>query len=531
MGLLKTRNNLLIFEKLICAVTLIIYLSLVYDYSIYFGDKNKFVINKILNSEALTRSFDLLSFWPQLVPMVFGLLIITCILTVFSYENIYLRFVRAISIFYLNQFLWTISDGGMNLLVLSHIYLCIFDFTFLKFDKRIINQILLWLLKGQFILIYITAFISKMNGPDWVSGDALNFIINVDKFKSLYLLNLFSNFPVLGSLMTRLIVLSQAMIPILLLFGKGVLRNIGIIIGVLLHLGIAIHMGLIGFSLVMITHYVLFAPAKFFEFFKGQIGMYRIFSIVTIAVSINYACMQLSNSLLQRTAIINISDSNNREDNKKLFNRPIEFASISKVFTLKLIDHLIKNKLIKLDDEIIFSANKFKLKDLIEFKAGIVDKQTSFSDVNSFKWENWQNYFSINHNFFGYSNFSYVLAQRLIEEKLKVKFHDLLFEFLNLNSNDIKLNNYANSIYNLNTISAFGLSGNISSLATLTDNLTKDGFCFHSVKFCLDGRKTKWGYYFQGTHGNNYLYIIYNNGNVYAMNSYNSEDIPEKYFN
>ena len=171
MGNLKQISTLDFFESLIASVTLAIFVCLLPDYNWYFGVDAHFILNKFLSGSPKGLLLDLLTYFPSLSVAVLVTLLLSNLMTILGFSSLGLRIVRAISVYWLHQRLWVIGDGGMNLLVLSQLFLCLKDLPFLKIENRKgLNESLLWLLKGQLLLVYVTAFFRKWRVPNGSRG-------------------------------------------------------------------------------------------------------------------------------------------------------------------------------------------------------------------------------------------------------------------------------------------------------------------------------------------------------------------------
>jgi hypothetical protein len=124
-----------------------------------------------------------------------------------------------------------------------------------------------WLLRGQFILIYVSSVYLKLNGEMWVQGDALKSILQLD---SLLLLPgvWLSHIPeFILSLLTYNVLLIEGLVPVCLILPvwQPLLRGIGILAGSLLHIGIGLTLAIPDFSLVMLAGYLLFVDPVWIE--------------------------------------------------------------------------------------------------------------------------------------------------------------------------------------------------------------------------------------------------------------------------
>lgn len=516
MGNLKRFETLDIFESLLAAVTLAIFICLLPNYNWYFGADSHFILNKFFNGSPKSLVLDVLTYFPSLSLYAVVLLAATNAATIFGYRSFSLRVSKAVFVYWLHQRLWVVGDGGMNLLILSHLFLCLKDLPFLKSETRdLVNESLLWLLKGQFLLIYITAFFSKMSGAEWIQGEALGIVVQIDKFQSHFLHFIFEHFPIVERIGTIAVVLLQGLLPLGLCFGRGQVRNLVMALGISMHLGIAIHMGLVGFSLVMIVHYVLFLKDSSLEVLGSSNPNKLAQSLLVTIVLINFASLSLTREKNQ-TEILNIGARKNSQSETS-----VPYASITKLFTLSLVDTLQSNGKIDIDTSFQTPAGQFKIRDLALFQAGVEDSDTNHKEISAFTWEKWNQFFTIKKGYRGYSNFSYVLIQYILEAHLKKPLYQLFEECLHLSTFNVRILARRSLPFNRRTLGAFGLEGPLSALDILSNNLSDRGFCLKEANLCIQGSSNKRSHYFLGDHGENQLYVIISNtGLLTAMNTW-----------
>lgn len=163
MGSDRNSTTLVVFERILSVTCLILYLSLVQDWQIYFGADSD-LLNKFISGPIKPFWLDPLSFWPQHAPIVFILFLSINVWTIVGKSNWFFRFLKYACLQALHQRLWSIGDGGMNLLILTHLYLCFFQLPIkVKFQSEI-NRAVGLLIKGQFVLF--TTF-SANSGRIW----------------------------------------------------------------------------------------------------------------------------------------------------------------------------------------------------------------------------------------------------------------------------------------------------------------------------------------------------------------------------
>lgn len=122
------------------------------------------------------------------------------------------------------------------------------------------------LLRFQMGLIYAGSVWEKLNGTDWIDGNALYYVSRLD--------DNFSHGPILDSLFSSLALCRlltwgtlavEILLPILLWFAGT--RRLGIVLGVLLHLAFGMTMNLFLFPWIMIIGLLAFLDTDDFEWF------------------------------------------------------------------------------------------------------------------------------------------------------------------------------------------------------------------------------------------------------------------------
>lgn len=156
--------------------------------------------------------------------------------------------------------------GGNNLLNQLLFFNCFLSATFLKDEKwqtrlkTAFHNIGLTAIILQLCLLYFFSALAKLEDPDWLSGQAIVTISQIERF------SLFSSPEFLSALkpflvfINYLVLFYQLLFPVFIWFPK--IKKPFLIIGILMHLYIAFFMGLVSFGFVMILGYVFFWPAK-----------------------------------------------------------------------------------------------------------------------------------------------------------------------------------------------------------------------------------------------------------------------------
>lgn len=127
------------------------------------------------------------------------------------------------------------------------------------------------LFRFQMGLIYVGSAWEKLNGADWINGNALYYVSRLD--------DNFSHGPILDSVFSSLAVCRfltwgtlavEILLPILLWFSGS--RRLGIVLGVLFHLALGMTMSLFLFSWIMIIGLLAFLETDDFERFARWRG-------------------------------------------------------------------------------------------------------------------------------------------------------------------------------------------------------------------------------------------------------------------
>ena len=117
----------------------------------------------------------------------------------------------------------------------------------------------------QVMLCYLFSAIFKLNGMQWISGDALYYALQIDRFSHPWIMQpAISGQYLLLKIMTWGALLYQFAFPVLVLVLKRK-RIWFLMVGVLMHVFIAIVMNLWDFGLAMIVCYALFLPDSIFK--------------------------------------------------------------------------------------------------------------------------------------------------------------------------------------------------------------------------------------------------------------------------
>ncbi len=174
----------------------------------------------------------------------------------------------------LNTLIQPILDGGNQVSVILLFFNC-----FLKTSQNnekkasFINEIrtslsngAFYIIKAHIIFLYITAAVSKLNGPLWKSGMSLYYILQSNEFGHPLIFNNIHVLEMPLTFLTYFTLLFQVCLPFLI--HHKLMRLPMIFVGVLLHLGIVFTMGLFHFGTFMALVYVIFLKDKEITFLQ-----------------------------------------------------------------------------------------------------------------------------------------------------------------------------------------------------------------------------------------------------------------------
>lgn len=122
--------------------------------------------------------------------------------------------------------------------------------------QNVLNNTFYWVMLIQVCTVYVFSTWYKLYDENWLNGQALNYISQIDHFSSGMMRFLFENNPVVSAIAVYATLLYQLLFPILVWIKK--IKLPFLFVGVILHLGIAFGMGLFTFGITMILMYILF---------------------------------------------------------------------------------------------------------------------------------------------------------------------------------------------------------------------------------------------------------------------------------
>ena len=112
----------------------------------------------------------------------------------------------------------------------------------------------------QVCIVYFFSAITKLTDANWLNGTAIIMTSQVDHFSLPFVSDLAKNSGWLFVIMNYIVLIYQALFPLVVWIKK--IKKPFIIIGVLMHLYIAFIIGLVSFGLIMILCYIYFWPEK-----------------------------------------------------------------------------------------------------------------------------------------------------------------------------------------------------------------------------------------------------------------------------
>ncbi len=481
-------------------------------YESLWGSTENLILSRQVYGRELPFYLDLLTLYPSITPFVFFSTLVLALYFLLGRRNLLLRFMLWYFVWLLDAKAWTVQDGGNNLMHLSLFYAILMDVP-IKWGEstKLIKGFAVRAIQAQILIVYFCAFISKMAGSLWQNGTALHYIVQIDKFYSSLLIDLFATFPLIVNILTYSTIIAQLLLFTLLPIARW--RLIPLALGVLIHIGIAFHIGLIMFSLVMIFNYSIFLTKDDLFFAKerlkllskkiimGIISLIILFIVVLLAISPNKLrsdylppedLKNLQSSLKTDSKVLiyhfAMKEKNNlaeiiqankitQVDPRDLSNIQIEYGSITKLITAIKVLELEKKGLLSRDDKIIIKdGSRLTLNELLFHRSGLIDRP--YDD----KVKELKNLYDISHNKgYLYSNINYVLVGNHIHQLSKNKEN---FEINKLkDSSLIKASKrpLRNEIFD----SAFGIIGNIHELEERIKKIdlnklpcTKEGSCW-----------------------------------------------------
>lgn len=495
--------------KLYTAMTgvwlLINFLAQLPIYSSLWGSEN-LILSRVLHGPRLPMILDLLTWYPVLSPFIYFVVIVCSILMIMGRTSLFIRILTWYFVFLLDAKAWTVQDGGNNLIHLTLFYSIFFDIRFGDPDfQKFMRKFGVRAIQVQISLLYVCAFFSKVGGELWQNGTALYYIVQVDKFHSAMLMNLFQKLPVAVPVLSYTTIFIQLLLATFLWIKNW--RLLPILLGTIVHLGIAASMGLISFSLVMIIHYSVFLTQdevlSFKYFLQRNFKISLAISVVLLVVTLGI--FQLISGPVKRSGYMSpeILESmmSNLKPGSRLFivksqagdaeiiekdsvrslkeseweNIELEFGSITKLVTaLKIFEEEKKGTINRNDAVLLPTTNSVSLNDLMFHTSGINDLGPDKYNVGKNKS-------------FNYSNANYALAGQYLEKKVGKKTFEGLKHVPSKSSELINISRrpQINDFYKF----AFGLISSARDLSIILKNNSllklpchEDGKCWGGFK-------------------------------------------------
>ena len=166
------------------------------------------------------------------------------------------------------------SIGGLFLFYLCFTNACEF-YTLKNKTKPFANDLsslFFRLIQFQICIIYAYSGFEKLKGTTWWDGTALWTVFANPQFSE-FDLKFLSRTPWLFAIGTFVTIVFEVYFAAAMI--NPVLRKYGLLTGVLFHLGIGILLGLMPFSLVMLSTYFLFLETKQIDFFLQKMSHFK----------------------------------------------------------------------------------------------------------------------------------------------------------------------------------------------------------------------------------------------------------------
>lgn len=156
-------------------------------------------------------------------------------------------------------------NSGMLVILLLAFYLIPAQTNTSNPYRHVLNHFSLYAGMTQVMLCYLFSAIFKLNGMQWLSGDALYYALQLDRFSHPWIMQPeISGQHLLLRVLTWGALAYQLTFPILVIVLKHK-RVWFLMLGVLMHLFIAVVMNLWDFGLAICVCYALFLPEKMFK--------------------------------------------------------------------------------------------------------------------------------------------------------------------------------------------------------------------------------------------------------------------------
>lgn len=261
----KTRS--LWFKRLLWLFLVIKCIYWIQYFDLLFG-KNSFVFLKEFDAGLLTNTAFILN-KPQHSELCIWALVLLMTLSLLSLMNLKIMFVFDFLIWFLvinlhNRIYPTLTGG--DYLLNQFLFFSIFIQTgfanvvnWKNHFKTFLHNFGVSAVLLQVCYVYVVSGITKLYDQDWMNGEAVAMISQIDHYSLSSRLTFDVN-SIFAKILNYLVILYQLMFPVLIWITK--IKKPLIIFGIIIHLYIAIVMGLVNFGLLMLIAYVYFWPSK-----------------------------------------------------------------------------------------------------------------------------------------------------------------------------------------------------------------------------------------------------------------------------
>ncbi len=191
-------------------------------------------------------------FWPFLIALHLYALVMAFFGKAMRFHHI-LVFITTIWL-YNRLYLYVI---GGNLLIMALLFYLIFANERNKDEFNFkLNQLILLACQIQICFVYFFSGLWKLAGTEWLSGEAMHFILNVPEYSHPWVMENIADKEWLTIPGTYFALVYQLLFPVLIWIKK--IKKPLLMLGVFFHLFIGIAMGIWDFALIMIASYMAF---------------------------------------------------------------------------------------------------------------------------------------------------------------------------------------------------------------------------------------------------------------------------------
>ncbi len=211
--------------------------------------------------DGLRKNFVyMLIYSPERFYLVFGLTVVSCILSLFRIGGIISRVGVWLGFLIMSSSLYLVFNASGRLAV-NWLFLMIFLFwnpsnsiTWLS------TRLFMWAARIQFLIVYVISGLFKILDDDWLQGRAVHYLSFVKHFTPEWWASVIQNYPWIGVVLNYVIMAYLLLFPGLIWI-KPFKRSL-LIVGAGFHLYIAFVMGLYEFGILMLLGYVLFLDIR-----------------------------------------------------------------------------------------------------------------------------------------------------------------------------------------------------------------------------------------------------------------------------